>query len=95
MFFPLIKDLFSVTVHKAFYLNALVSAIIMVLIIEFRFRSQFYQDQKTYADVILAYFKTASIGFLAAYLAYYTMYFLTGFGGGMMIPQEYQPRFAS
>lgn len=93
MFFPIIKNLFSVTVHKAFFLNAMVSAIIMVLILEFRLRSKFYQEQKTYADVILAFSKTAAIGFLASFSAYYTMYFLTGFGGGMMIPSEYQPRF--
>lgn len=85
MLFPLIKNFTSDNVYNAFYLNALVTAIMMVLVIEFRLRSDFYSEQKTYADAILAFCKTAAVGFLAAYGAYYFMHLMTGYGRGMLV----------
>lgn len=84
----LIKDFKADTIWKAFILNSLLSSIIILLAIVIKGKLDNYTDEKgnqvqrntTWKSITLTFILT----FITTFLAYQVMYFIFGFGGGML-----------
>ena len=94
MEFPLFHNFKATSYAKAFILNAMISAIICALAIEFRLA---LEDDKTYyyvfwsniyneknLNIFHKLFVTLLITFIVSILVYLIMYFLVLFGGGQL-----------
>lgn len=84
---PLIPGFHATTKAKAFALNALVSAIVIVLTIQVKatldgvFVKDAPRKQISFASLSL----TFVVCFIAAYATYGIMFVLFGYGGGMLV----------
>ena len=86
---PLIRDFKATTIWKAFILNALVSALVLVIAITIKGKLDNYvitkgneiDRQSTWKSVMI----TFMFAFISSFLAYTLMYFTFGFGIGMTI----------
>ena len=87
---PLIKNFKSTSLWKAFVLNSVTASIIVVLAISVkdsldRFTNYNNSDERSktnFANIIITLLITYSVTFLT----YVLMYFIFGFGGGMLSP---------
>jgi hypothetical protein len=85
---PLITNFRATTIWKAFVLNALVSALIILIAIIIKGKFDNYVDSKgnkvkrhsTWSGNIFTFLFT----FLSTFCAYVLMYITFGYGGGMM-----------
>lgn len=86
---PLIKNFKSTTVWKAFTLNALASAIIIVLSLVTKDGLDKYitpdGDQVTHQQPWYSILVTALVAFATAFTTYSFLHYLTGYGGGMLV----------
>ena len=76
----LIKGLKSTTITKAFFLNAVASALIVVLaiLIKSKFDNIFGKDNVKSIGL------TFLITFIVSLLSYFTLFWLVGYGKGML-----------
>lgn len=92
--FPLIKNYRAVTLSRAFFINAVVLAIISALTIEVRMyvksKTFMYSNISDYNKILIVIFTSLSIGLIV----YLILYFLTGFGGGLIAPKKPAPFFS-
>jgi hypothetical protein len=88
---PIIKGFRSTTIWKAFTLNALATSLIVVVAVAVKDRMDKFErkgeeiERKSSARSILF---TFGLTFAAAYISYAVLYFLFGFGGGMLAEPE-------
>ena len=81
---PLIKGFESTTILKAFLLNSLASTLIILLAITIKkYYDQLIQQKFNKFTMII---KTLVFTFLTTFISYYSLYFLFGYGKGMLIP---------
>jgi hypothetical protein len=97
MSFVLIKGFKSTTIWKAFFLNSLVAALVIVIAISVKsyldhwtvinsdydpYDSDYKAKRETSFKSIIV---TIIVTFLASMITYVGMYYAVGFGGGMMV----------
>ena len=83
----LISHMKATNIWKAFFLGALIMAIVAVGSIETRKGLENLGWLEDKSEIILAVI-TFAISFLIGLVSYLIMYFLFGFGGGMIIPKK-------
>ena len=83
---PLFKGFRATTKLKAFVLNALVSAILIVLTIQVKASLDKYFDKDRHSLRSLAL--TFLVSFTAAFISYWLMSIAFGYGGGMLVSQD-------
>lgn len=92
-FFPLIKNYRAVTLSRAFFINAVVLAIISALTIEVRMyvreKTFIYDNIDEYDRILLVIVTSLTIGITV----YFLLHLLTGFGGGLIAPKKPAPFF--
>ena len=80
---PIIRGFRGTTIHRAFFLNAIVSALIAVMAYESKkYYTQVFKDRSDRELIIMSFITT----FFTAITAYYVMRLLFGYGGGMLAP---------
>jgi hypothetical protein len=88
---PLIPGFRATTKLKAFALNALVSAIVIVLTIQVKssLDAYFGKDKDKHLPVVKTSFMSLSLTFVvcfvAAFVSYGLMFVVFGYGGGMLV----------
>ena len=78
---PLISDFRATSYVKAFLLNSIIMALIAVVAYESHNLLEKYVTKMNEISRVAISFASA---FITAMLAYFSMYFLFGFGGGML-----------
>lgn len=87
---PLFHNFRATNVWKAFTLNSIVSALVILIAITIKGKLDTYVDKdnkqvQRYTTVSSVFF-TLLFTFMASYTAYTIMYFTFGFGAAMTIP---------
>jgi hypothetical protein len=89
---PLIKNFKSTTVWKAFTLNAIASAIIIVLSLVTKDGLDKYitpdGEEVTHKQPWYSIIVTALVAFASAFVAFTILHFVTGYGGGMLVAPQ-------
>ena len=84
---PLITHFKATSIWRAFFLNSLVGSFVIVLTITIKssFDRHYNKDEKLYYKTsIKSILFTFIISFLAYFMSFIFMHFLTGFGSGML-----------
>lgn len=84
----LIKGFRSTSYAKAFILNAIANTIIVLVALFLKAEFERLQNDNVPSLSTGLIFAIISSTFLAALIAYTALYFLFGFGGGMMVSEE-------
>ena len=91
---PLIQGFRATTKFRAFTLNALVSAILIVMTIQVKssLDKYFDKDKHKHLPKIHTSFRSLTLTFLVsfgtAFLSYWLMSIAFGFGGGMLVSED-------
>ena len=78
---PLLKGFRATTIHKAFVLNALASAMVASIAVIVKDRL----DKFTKLHLGQKFLAVFIITFIASVMVYYALFVMFGFGGGMLI----------
>jgi len=85
----LIKGLRATSFFKAFLLNSFAAALIILIALLIKGRFDTYTDEKgqkiTHSTNFLSVFLTFTITFIASFGAYWFLYFVFGYGGGLLV----------